>query len=108
MESGILTWLEAVGSTAFRWSALAFVMLNGAAIAAVVLTRDRVLVNRWTSRLLAANLGLAVTGLGIPLLTTLSRVAVAVIMPSTSRVVPVVISDEAVGNPHPGDARARD
>jgi hypothetical protein len=89
METGIVTWLEAVGTTAFRWSALAFVLVNGVAIAAIVLTRDRALVNRWTGRLLAVNIGLAGTGLGIPLVTNLTRVAVSALLPSSRSVVPV-------------------
>ena len=95
MESGILSWLEAVGSSAFRWSVIAFVLVNGAAVAAVVLTRDRAVVNRWTGRLLAANLGIAATGLGIPLLTTVSRLAVAVAMPSTTQATLRIVPDEA-------------
>lgn len=81
----VLEWLGGVGATAFRWSALAFVVLNGAAIATVVLSRDRSLVNRWTGRLLAANLVLAGTGIGIPLLTTVTRLAVAMVMPDARR-----------------------
>ena len=95
MESGILAWLEALGSSAFRWSAIAFVLVNGMAVAAVVLTRDRAVVNRWTGRLLAANLGIAAVGLGIPLLTTVSRLAVMAVMPSTTDVIRVVDQEEA-------------
>lgn len=94
MESGILAWLDAVGSTAFRWSALAFIVLNGIAVSAVILTRDRTLVNRWTGRLLAANLGIAATGLGIPLLTTVSRLAVAAVLPATTQALPVVVPED--------------
>jgi hypothetical protein len=94
MESSILNWLEAVGSTAFRWSAIAFVLVNGLAVAAVVLTRDRSLVNRWTGRILAVNVALAGTGIGIPLLTAASRVAVAAILPGSGGVVPTIDRDE--------------
>lgn len=94
METGILDWLANVGATAFRWSALAFLVVNGIAVAAVVLTRDRALVNRWTGRLLAINLGLVGTGLGIPLLTTVSRVAVAAVLPTTQTVLPTITRDE--------------
>lgn len=95
MEAAILGWLESVGSTAFRWSAFSFLVVNGIAVAAVVLTRDRSLVNRWTGRLLAVNLTLAGTGLGIPLLTTASRLVVAAILPGDSSVVPVITRDDA-------------
>jgi hypothetical protein len=94
MEDGILNWLASVGSTAFRWSALTFLVVNGVAITALVISRDRSLVNRWTGRILGINLALAATGLGIPLLTTVTRVAVAVAMPSTTRLIPVRESQE--------------
>lgn len=94
MEDGILNWLASVGSTAFRWSALTFFVVNGGAIAALVISRDRSLVNRWTGRILGINLALAATGLGIPLLTTVTRVAVAVAMPSTTRAIPVKDAEE--------------
>ena len=89
MEHALLDWLARVGSSAFRYSALAFVVVNGAAIAAVVMTRDRSLVNRWTGRVLAANLLLAGTGLGVPLVTTVSRLGIMAISPSI-RVIAVV------------------
>ena len=89
METGILSWLESVGSTAFRWSALTFLVVNGIAVAAVIVTRDRSLVNRWTGKLIAANLGLAATGLGIPLVTSVTRLAIEAIMPATRIVLPV-------------------
>jgi hypothetical protein len=88
MEDGILNWLASVGTTAFRWSALAFLVVNGVAITAVILTRDRALVNRWTGRLIGVNLALAGTGLGIPLLTTVTRVAVAAVVPSARQATP--------------------
>ncbi|MBC7896686.1 MAG: hypothetical protein H7066_14815 [Cytophagaceae bacterium] len=96
MEDGILNWLASVGSTAFRWSALGFLVVNAVAVTAVVLTKDRGLVNRWTGRLVGANLALAATGLGIPLLTTVTRVAVAAVMPSTTRAMPVKESKGAL------------
>ncbi|MHB1329473.1 MAG: hypothetical protein ACYC2K_14850 [Gemmatimonadales bacterium] len=61
--------IGAFGSTVFRVAAVTFLLLNGAAIAAVVLTRNRELVNRWTGRVLAANLLLLGVGLGTPAVT---------------------------------------
>jgi len=81
MPGAIISWLDGVGSTAFSLSAVAFVLLNGAGIAAVFLTRDRGFVNRWTSRFLAANLVLLGTGLGIPLATLAARTVVNAIAP---------------------------
>jgi uncharacterized membrane protein YagU involved in acid resistance len=96
MASALFDGLGTISATAFRWSLLAFVIMNGFAIAAVVLTKDRSLVNRWTSRLLGANLLLAATGLGIPLVATVSRLAVALAVPSATQAIPrVVTGDEA-------------
>lgn len=95
MESALLDWLSSVGSTAFRWSFVGFMVVNGVAISAVILTRDRTLVNRWTGRILAANLFLAGTGIGIPLITSVSRLAVAAVMPGAARLVPALIPEEA-------------
>lgn len=81
MESALLDWLARTGSRAFSYSLAAFVLVNGAAIAAVVITRDRSLVNRWTGRILAANLVLAGTGLGIPMLTSMARLGVLALSP---------------------------
>lgn len=79
MPGTVISWLEGVGATAFTLSALAFVVLNGAGIAAVVVTRDRTFVNRWTARFLAANLVLLGTGLGVPLATLAARAVVNVV-----------------------------
>lgn len=91
-------WLGSLGSHAFAWSAAAFVLLNGAAIAAVVVTRDRSLVNRWTGRLLAANVVLAGTGLGVPLVTSVAQLAVSALTPSVRAAIPAA-SDDALEAP---------
>lgn len=82
MPETVLSWLEGVGSTAFTLSALAFVALNGIAIVAVLMTRDRGLVNRWTPHFLAANLLLLGTGLGVPLAAMAARTVIAAVTPS--------------------------
>jgi hypothetical protein len=82
MPGTIIPWLDGVGATAFALSAVAFVVLNGVGIAAVLLTRDRGLVNRWTAPFLAANLALLGTGLGVPLVTLAARTAIAAVAPS--------------------------
>ena len=82
MPDTIISWLEGVGSTAFTVSALAFVALNGIAIAAVLSTRDRGLVNRWTPHFLVANLVLLGTGLGVPMAALAARTVIAAVTPS--------------------------
>jgi hypothetical protein len=68
--------LSDLAGTAFRWSAVAFVLLNGAAVAGFLATRDRRLVNRFTSPLLLANLLLLGTGLGVPAMAVTMRLVV--------------------------------
>ena len=75
MES-LADTLGAFSGIMFRLSALAFVLINGAAATAVFLTRDRQLVNRWTGRLLAANLLLLGTGLAAPAVASAMRLVV--------------------------------
>jgi hypothetical protein len=82
METSMIDWLASVGSRAFTVSAWLFLLVNGAAVAAFMITRDRALVNRWTGRLLAANLVLAGTGLGVPVLTAMARLAIVAMSPS--------------------------
>jgi hypothetical protein len=82
MLATLTAWLDGVGSTAFTLSAAAFVLLNATGLAAVFLTRDRGLVNRWTSRFLAANLILLGTGLGIPLVSLAARSVIAAVVPA--------------------------
>lgn len=82
MLEAVMSWLQSVGTKAFVWSALAFVVLNGAGLAMFLATRDRTLVNRWTSRFLAANLVLLGTGLGVPLATFAARSALRTLSPA--------------------------
>lgn len=82
MPDSIISWLDGVGSTAFTLSAVAFVVLNGIAIASLFLTRDRGLVNRWTPHFLAANLLLLGTGLGVPLAALAARTVITAVTPS--------------------------
>lgn len=82
MPDTIVSWLDGVGSTAFTLSAVAFVALNGIAIAAVFLTRDRGLVNRFTPHFLAANILLLGTGLGVPLAALAARTVITAVTPT--------------------------
>jgi hypothetical protein len=82
MPGTIISWLDGVGSTVFTLSAVAFVVLNGVGIAAVLLTRDRSFVNRWTAPFLATNLVLLGAGLGVPLVTLAARTTIAAVTPS--------------------------
>jgi len=78
-----VTWLEGVGSWAWNASFSLGVVLNVVAVLAVVATRDRRLVDRWTSPWLAANLGLVAFGVGVPAVGWCFRTALAA-LPSLS------------------------
>jgi hypothetical protein len=81
MEAAIAAWLYDVAIRAFGIS-LALVLVIDLCYAMVVFaTRDRGIVNRWTSRILALNLVLAGTGVGVPVLALGSRVVVAMLVP---------------------------
>lgn len=76
MEASLTAFLNGLSSRVFWFAALAFVLLNGAAIAAFTLTRSRRLVNEWTGKLVAADAVLIGAGLGVPLLSGLAKIGV--------------------------------
>ena len=68
-------------SQALRWGAVLALVIDLGYAMVVFATRDRGIVNRWTSRVLALNLVLAGTGVGVPVLALSSRVMVGVLVP---------------------------
>jgi len=83
MESFAET-LGALGGAAFRWSALAFLVVNGAAAAWVFATRDRGMVNRWIPRLLVVDTLLVGTGVGVPALAYSMKAIVQAVSTTTN------------------------
>ena len=81
MEAAILAWLQELAIRAFGISLFVLIAVDGAFALVLLATRDRTIVNRWTSRVLAANLVLAGTGLGVPVLALGSRLVVRVVAP---------------------------
>ena len=79
MKESLLAWLGATGSWAWHVSLTLLVLLNATAAAVVFVTRDRGLVNRWTSRWLGMNLGLLTFGVCAPVVTGLVRLALSAI-----------------------------
>ena len=73
MKSDLLVWLAGTGSWVWHTALTLFILLNATAIVALLLTRNRALVDRWTPRWLAANLTLLGVGAGVPLLTSALR-----------------------------------
>ena len=76
MEATIVQWLSDFGTKVFLWSMGLFVVINGVAAVVYLVRRDRTQVNRWTSRILAADLLLVGAGVGVPIVTTLTKLTV--------------------------------
>lgn len=81
MEAAILAWLQNLAIRAFGVSLFLLLAIDGAFALVLFATRDRGIVNRWTSRVLAVNLVLAGTGVGVPVLALGSRLAVRLVAP---------------------------
>ena len=97
MEAAISAWLQELAIRAFGISLFLLLAIDGAYAVVLFATRDRTIVNRWTSRVLAVNLVLAGTGIGVPVLALSSRVAVKMIAPLVPSMPQIVIpEDDAV------------
>ena len=81
MEAAILAWLQNLAIRAFGISRFLLLAIDGAFALVLFATRDRGIVNRWTSRVLAVNLVLAGTGVGVPVLALGSRLVVRLVAP---------------------------
>ena len=88
MES-LADTLGSFAGTAFQLSTIAFLLINGAAAATFILTRDRHLVNRWTSRLVAIDILLLGAGVGVPAVANAMRLVVSAV--STSQTLPIKV-----------------
>lgn len=82
MEPTVVAFLDSVRGIAITLSLYAFVAINGVALAALLATRSRALVQRWTSPWLAANIVLLGTGVGVPLVAGLCKSVVSVVATS--------------------------
>ena len=94
MEAAILAWLQELAIRAFGISLFLVLAIDGVFAIVLLATRDRTIVNRWTSRVLAANLVLAGTGVGVPVLALTSRVAVRAIAPLVPNMPRVIINED--------------
>jgi hypothetical protein len=88
MKDMMAAWLGDAGTWAWHVAAVLLVVVNAAAVTAVLVTRSRALVDRWTGRWLGVNVGLLAFGAGAPLVTGLLRLALAAI-PSIGAVGPI-------------------
>jgi hypothetical protein len=82
MLDSITQAFDQIGSWSFWICVAALVVIDLAAIAAVAYTRSRELVNRWTARILAANLMLLGAGLGVPAASFVAKSVVVALAPS--------------------------
>lgn len=76
MDVTVLTWLQRVGWSAFTWALVGMLLVNGAALFVYIWKRERSLVNSWTGPVLAANILLVAIGVGVPLITSVARLAI--------------------------------
>ncbi len=79
MDNQIINWLNGFSESVFRICALLFVAVNGIAVGALAIRRDRSLVQRWTSPWLATNLLLIGAGAGVPLVTGALKLVVSIV-----------------------------
>ena len=96
MEAAIVAWLQSVAIRAFGISLFLMLAIDGAFAVIVFATRNREIVNRWTSRVLAVNLVLAGSGIGVPVLALGSSVAVRAIAPLVPSFPDIIDKDDDV------------
>lgn len=92
MFDDVVAWLDRVGPLVFWTCAIALVTLDAAAVATVIGTKSRELVNRWTGRLLAANLLLLGVGAAVPGAMYVAKVVMRAVAPTT---VPLAIAKDS-------------
>jgi hypothetical protein len=86
MLESLLALLDGAGTWAWHLGLGLFLLLNSVAILAVLVTRSRTLVDRWTGRWLAANLTIMGLGAGVPAVAGLLHLAVR-LLPSVGSTV---------------------
>jgi hypothetical protein len=82
MDLTVVAVLDSIKSYAITLAVIAFVVINGVAVVAVLGSQSRTVVQRWTSPWLAANLLLLGVGAGVPLLTGICKSVVQVVAPA--------------------------
>ena len=82
MFDSVAQWLDQIGSLTFWMCLSVLVVIDAVAVAVVIRTRSRELVNRWTGRLVAANALLLGAGVGVPVTAYVARSVVMAVAPS--------------------------
>jgi len=98
MLDSIAQTLDQIGSLTFWTCITVLITIDALAVAAIAQTRSRELVNRWTGRIVAANMLLLGTGLGVPMTAYLARSVVLAVAPSVQSSV-TQVRDAAVTPP---------
>lgn len=83
MFVAIVNWLDRVGPLIFWTCAITLITIDAAAVAAVIGTKSRELVNRFTGAFVVANALLIGAGVGVPAAMYVTKVAVQAVAPST-------------------------
>ena len=79
MSASLTAFLSALSAKVFSVSVFLFLLVNGTALVAFLLTRSRKLVDEWTPKLVAADALLLGAGLGVPLVAGLAKLGVQAI-----------------------------
>ncbi len=93
MLAAVVAWLDRVGPLVFWTCAVALVALDTAAVATVIGTKSRELVNRWTGAVLGMNVALIGVGVGVPGVMYVAKVAVEAVAPSAATMPLAVAKD---------------
>ena len=93
MLDSVVLWLDQLSSQVFWTCAMALVAIDLVAVAVVMQTRSRALVNRWTGPVLAANLLLLGAGLGVPVAAFAAKAVANAVAPSVAASTATVSKD---------------
>lgn len=97
MLASFVQWLDATAAVVFWGCVGLLVVVDGAAVLAVVVTKSRQLVNTWTGPVLVANALLLGAGTVVPVAMRVTSAAVVAVMPSLPPV-PVAVESAVLRN----------
>jgi len=98
MFDSIAQVLDQIGTLTFWTCMSVLVAIDAVAVAVVIRTRSRELVNRWTARFVAVNALLLGAGLGVPMTAYLARSVVIAVAPSVEPTI-IQVRESAVRRP---------
>jgi len=95
----LMLWLDQLRSAVFWLCVTGLLVLDLGAVAVVMGTRSRALVNRWTGPVLAANLLLLGVGVGVPVAAYAVRTVASALAPDLPAYQPKDVSAPAATTP---------